>query len=93
MESLSYTFLETNEIHFWTHSDRVPKTFPIQLNTSSIGRFLPGLVKKYGENKPIDIEYRLDKVGNFSIRKNDDTVSFDGSVSVNLWVHTEPGQK
>lgn len=93
LESLSYSFLATNEIHLWTHSDVVPKDFPIQLNTSSIGQFLPGLIQKYGENKPIDIEYRLDKVGNFSVHQDDETFSFDGSVSVNFWVITEPGQK
>lgn len=65
MESLSTTFLETNEIHFWTHSSAVPKKFLIQLNTSSLGKFIPGLLAKYGENKPIDLEYKLEKVGNF----------------------------
>lgn len=76
-------------MHLWTKSDKVPKDFPIQLNTSSIGEFLPGLVQKYGENKLIDIEYKLDKVGNFSIHKDDSTLSFDGSVSVNFWVHSD----
>lgn len=92
LESLSYTFLQTSEIHLWTRSTQVPKDFPIQLNTSSIGKFLPGLVQKYGDNKPIDIEYKLDKVGNFSIRQDDSTLSFDGSVSVNFWVHTDANE-
>lgn len=90
LESLSSTFLETNEIHFWTKSTDVPKDFPIQLNTTSLGAFIPGLVQKYGDNKPIDIEYNLEKVGNFSIRKDDSTLSFDGSVNLKFWVETEP---
>jgi hypothetical protein len=68
------------------------KETPIQLlNTSSIGQYLPGLTKKFGENKPVSIEYNLDKVGNFSIREDDDTISFDVSVTLNLFVMTAPG--
>ena len=93
LESASYAFLATNEIHLWTKSSDIPKSFPIQLNTSSLGQFLPGLVDKYGENKLIDIEYKLDKVGNFSIKQDDSTLSFDGSISVNFWVNTAPDQK
>lgn len=29
LESLSSTFLETNQIHFWTYSKDIPKNFPI----------------------------------------------------------------
>lgn len=59
LESLSSSFLKTNEIHIWTHSNVIPKKFPIQLNTSSLFRFIPGLVAKYGENKAIDLEFKL----------------------------------
>lgn len=34
----------------------------------------------------MDIEYSIDNAGNFSSREQDETLSFDGSVSVNLWV-------
>lgn len=93
MESLSYTFLETNEIHIWTPSTIIPKDFPIQLNTSSIGIFMPSLLQKYGADKLIDVEYQLDKVGNFSVFQDNDTFAFDGSITIKLWVNTEPGQK
>jgi len=54
--------------------------------------FIPGLVKKYGDNKPINLEFNLDNVGNFSIREDDSTLSFDGSVSIKFWVVQDPYQ-
>lgn len=36
----------------------------------------------------MSIEYKLDKVGNFSIRENDSTLSFDGTVEIKFWVET-----
>jgi len=91
LESLSATTLKTNTIDFWTHSSSIPKDFPIQLNTSFLGEIIPGLLKKYGPNKTVDLEYQLDKVGNFSVKQANETISLDGSVSVKFWVNTAPG--
>ena len=62
---------------------------PIQQDTTSFGKYLPGLVEMYQENKPIDIEYRFEKCGNFSVRENHDTVAFDITVRVIFWVHSD----
>jgi len=85
-DSLGATFLETNQVHLWTHSKDVPSSSPVQLTTTGLGAFIPGLVAHYGDNKPMDIEYNLDQVGNFSARESDSTLSFDGAISVNFWV-------
>ena len=41
------------------------------------------------DDRPMDIEYTVDKVGNITVRENDSTVAFDGSVNVTFWVHTD----
>jgi len=59
VDSIFYSFLRVHEIHFWTKSTAVPKTFPIQLDTTSLNFFFPGLKKHYGIDLPVDIEYKL----------------------------------
>ena len=43
----------------------------------------------YLDDRPMDIEYKVDKVGNITVWENDSTVAFDGSVNVTFWVHTD----
>jgi len=59
VDSMFYSFLRVHEIHFWTKSTAVPKTFPIQLDTTSLNFFFPGLKKHYGIDLPVDVEYKL----------------------------------
>ena len=37
---------------------------------------------------PIDIEYRLNSIDNFTMRENDQTLSFDGDLAIKFWVET-----
>jgi hypothetical protein len=59
--------LNEHVVDFWTYSKDVPKI----LTTTGLDLFFPGLVEYYGENVPIDIEYRLNSINNFTIIEND----------------------
>ena len=63
-------------------SDIVPESFPIQLTTTGLNLFFPGLEDHYGPNLPVDVEYRLIKAGDVHMRENDETVSFKGDMDV-----------
>ena len=59
----------------------------MQLNTSSLNLFFPGLEDHYGPNLPIDIEYKLERLANFKVKEDDQTMSFDGDMAVKFWVN------
>lgn len=69
-DSLGSAFLKTVPIHLWTHSGDVPASVPITLTTSGLNMFFPGLEAHYGKDLPIDIEYRVENIGNFSAQEN-----------------------
>jgi hypothetical protein len=48
--------------------------------------FFPGLVEYYGLGVPMDIEYKLNSIENFTMRENDQTLSFDGDLAIKFWV-------
>ena len=71
LDSMSETFLKVKELHFWTKSSEIPASFPIQLTTTGLNLFFPGLEDHYGPNLPVDIEYKLEKAGDFQMKEHD----------------------
>jgi len=65
-DSLASSFLATNTFDIWTNSSAVPSGFPITLTTSGLDTFFPGLSLHYGADLPINIEYRLESLRNFT---------------------------
>ena len=58
-------FLKNNLLGLWIKSTDVPYLSPIQLNTSSMNKFFPGLLAHYGANKPMNMLAKVAKVDNF----------------------------
>jgi hypothetical protein len=69
-DSLAYSALQTNKIDIWTNCSDIPKGFPLNLTTSGLNKFFPGLSTHYGEDLPINIEYRLESLRNFTAVKD-----------------------
>jgi hypothetical protein len=65
LESLFYSYLDVDQVHFWTKSSDVPSTSPIQLTTSGLNMFFQGMEAYYGKDLPVDIEYKLEDLENF----------------------------
>ena len=93
VDSIFYSYLRVHDIHFWTKSSDVTKTFPIQLDTTQLNFFFPGLKKHYGIDLPVDIEYKVQSAQNFDVKENDKTMGFDGDLAVKFWVNMENGTK
>lgn len=87
MESLFYSYLEVYEVHFWTKSTDIPSGSFVQLDTSSLNMFFPGMEAHYGPNLPVDIEYKLEDLENFKCQQIENTMSFDGDLGVKFWVN------
>ena len=87
LESLFYSYLEVDQVHFWTKSSDVPSTSPIQLTTTGLNMFFPGMEAYYGPNLPVDIEYKLEDLENFKCLGADSSMSFDGDLGVKFWVN------
>ena len=62
----------------------VPSTFPIKLSTTSFGLICPGLVKKYGYGKDIELNIHVDTAPSVSI--TDELVNADLSPSIDFMV-------
>lgn len=86
VDSAFYTYLKLNEVHFWTKPSDIPASFPVQLDTSSLNMFFPGMKDHYGPDLPVNIEYKLEQAENFLVRQNDDTMSFDADLGIKFWV-------
>lgn len=86
VDSAFETYLKLNEVHFWTKPSDIPSSFPVQLDTSSLNSFFPGMKDYYGPDLPVEIEYKLEQAENFLVRSNDDTMSFDADISCKFWV-------
>jgi hypothetical protein len=87
LESLFYSYLKVDEVHFWTKSTDIPASFFVQLDTSSLNIFFPGMEAHYGPKLPVDIEYKLEDLENFKCQQIDNTMSFDGDLAVKFWVN------
>ena len=57
LDSLAYSYFQTNNFSIWTYHDIVPKSSPIQLNTTVLDLVFPGLLAKYGPNRYVDVEF------------------------------------
>ena len=59
------SYLKNNLLGLWIKSTDVPSASPIQLNTSSLNKFFPGLEAHYGANKPMNMLAKVAKLDNF----------------------------
>jgi len=87
LDSLATAYLKTQPIHLWTRSADVPSSIPINLTTTGLNIFFPGLEDHYGKDLPIDIEYRVENIGNFSSSENDQTLQIQLDAHMKFWVN------
>ena len=48
---------------------------------------------KYDAGKPVHVEYKLERLGDFAMRENDSTMSFAGDLALKFWVETSETAK
>lgn len=68
-DSFAYSFLRTNDINLWSNYTNMPSDFPLTLTTTGLNKFFPGLANNYGADLPVNIEYTLDEVRNFTVKE------------------------
>ena len=93
LDSFADAFLKTNTFSIWTNHGDVPADSPLQLNTTVIDCFLPGIMAHYGRDKPMDVEYTLSKLHNFNAKENSPSMSFNADIDVLFYVETAANQK
>jgi len=69
LESLASSFFKTNKFEFWTKHDQIPASSPIQLNTTVLDLFFPGMLAKYGPNRFVDISFDVRALQNFASKE------------------------
>jgi len=90
---LAYSFLETNKFDIWTNSSAVPSGFPITLTTSGLDTFFPGLSLYYGADLPINVEYRLESLKNFTAVQDSQELGFNADLTLRFWVQNANGSE
>jgi len=90
---LAYSFFKLNDFSLWTNHDVVPASSPIQLNTTVLDLFFPGIKTKYGENKYVDVSYDIRALQNLTVRENNGRMAFNADVGVKFWVEMADGTK
>jgi hypothetical protein len=86
LDSLATSYLTEKGFSFWTKSKDVPASFPIQLTTTGLNGFFPGLEAFYGPNLPVDVQYSLESLKGFTSAEQDQTLSFHSDMAVKFWV-------
>jgi hypothetical protein len=71
----------------------VPASSPIQLNTTVLDLFFPGMAAKYGKNKYVDVSYDVRSLSNLNVKENNGEMSFDADIGVKFWVETDSGKQ
>jgi hypothetical protein len=59
LDSLTDSYIREHGLSFWAYSADVPASFPIQLTTTGLNMFFPGLEAFYGPNLPIDLQFAV----------------------------------
>ena len=93
LDSFADAFLKTNAFAIWTNHGDVPADSPLQLNTTVIDCFLPGIMSHYGKDKPIDVQYTLSKLYDFNAKENSPSMSFNADIDVLFHVETGTNQR
>ena len=88
-DSFAYSFLRTNDINLWSNYTKMPDGFPLTLTTSGLNKFFPGLESNYGADLPINIEYTLDRIRNFTVQEANQNLGFSADLTMRLFVEFE----
>jgi len=80
------SILKVNEGYSgWTTQRDLPADSEIQLDTRSMDYYFPGIEEKYGFNFT-SVKYEFLEVANVTLTEDDQSVSFDGSANLQLFV-------
>jgi len=90
-DSFAYSFLKTNDINLWSNYTNMPADFPVTLTTSGLNKFFPGLASNYGANLPMNIEYTLDRVRNFTVKEKNQNLGFNADLTLRFYVECTNG--
>lgn len=86
LDSLASSFFKTNTFNFWVKHDQMPASSPIQLNTTVLDLFFPGMKAKYGPDQMVDVSFDIRALDNFASKEADSTMSFNANLGVQFHV-------
>lgn len=63
------------------------------MTTTDLNLFFSNLERDFGPNRPVEIEYSLEKLGNITISGQDEEINALADIKLAFWVETEDGNK
>lgn len=70
-------------------SNDIPYASTIQLETTSLNQYFSGIEKKYGQDIPVDLGFKVLNAGHSSIQNGTDVMEFNASISTQIIVAKE----
>lgn len=59
MDGFFNSLLEVGSVQGWILASEVPAWSPVVPTTTTLNAFLPGIMKYYGPNLPVDIHFKI----------------------------------
>lgn len=86
INSLTSALLETQKIDITLDGSVVPASLPVKLTTTYLEEVFPGLVEKYGADRPMKIQLELDRLGDFVSEGKYERMSLSCDTGAKFWV-------
>ena len=78
-------------LHGWYNSTMVPSFVPFSLTTDTVNTLLPGIVKTYGSDLPVDVHFNVTSLGDFAVSEANEEMSGLTSLTLQFWVELADG--
>jgi hypothetical protein len=87
------SWLEVGYIKGWFNSTDVPDKFHLNITTTTVNVFLPGIEKHYGAGMPVDVHFKVTSLGDFGVTQDDEEMSGVTSLTLEFWVETSESEQ
>ena len=68
IDGFTTSMLEVFNIEGWFNSTMVPGGSPFQLNTDTVNVLMPGIASYYGSHLPVDVYFKVNSLGDFTVK-------------------------
>lgn len=88
VNSLLTSALQVMNIEGWFNATEVPASAPFDLTTGTLGKAFKGMTEMYGDDRPVDIQFAVTKLGKFAVSKDTPDLTAYADVELKFFVET-----
>ena len=88
VNSLLSSFLQIKDVSGWFNATEVPAGSKFNLTTGFLDKMFTGMAAKYGDDKPVDVQFALTKLDNFTVEENVPDLTLYADIRLKFFVET-----